>query len=73
MRKLYLSLGLFLVASQLCTACGLKNDLYLPEEQQAKVSKMPLFDDAVTTLEAITTFDAVKAQKAERTLSVVRV
>lgn len=37
MNKWVLHLGLFLVASVLCSACGLKNDLYLPEENQAVV------------------------------------
>lgn len=63
MRKLYLSLGLFWVASLLCTACGLKNDLYLPEEQHAKVLQMPLFDenvDVVTTQGSGLTVDAAK-------------
>lgn len=67
MRKLYLSLGLFWVASLLCTACGLKNDLYLPEEQHAKVMQMTLFDEhvgVVTTQESGLTVDAVKTLDA---------
>lgn len=43
--KLYLSIGLFLAASILCSACGLKNDLYMPEEGQASVQLVEPTDE----------------------------
>lgn len=45
MSKLYLSIGLFLAASILCSACGLKNDLYMPEEGQASVQLVEPTDE----------------------------
>lgn len=45
MKKLYVSLGLIMLASILCTACGLKNDLYLPEENQSAMQLIEPTED----------------------------
>lgn len=37
MKKLAVCLIVLVAGSLLCTACGLKNDLYLPDEGQAAI------------------------------------
>lgn len=46
MKKLAISLIVLFAGSLLCTACGLKNDLYLPDEGQAMQVTQPASQNA---------------------------